>query len=199
MPYPMTHLAVARGFVEPISIAEPAAFYLGSVAPDAYHWMRSEKSLAARARAHFTDSGDPRGRIRERFAGAPTDFESGYALHLLVDLFWDEAVLQPFLRDGTYAGYAHDMGVLDVLFYLRTGAEEAIFPLLAAAEPQGLDDLISPEQAKRERDLTVTWYREKIALADENLRGKFSMTSLLDAADGAARFAACEWTELFRN
>ncbi len=194
----MTHLAAARGFVEPLAIAEPAAFYLGSVAPDAYHWLRPEKSLADRARAHFTGGGDPRERIRERFAGAPTDFEAGYALHLLVDLFWDEAVLQPFLRDGTYAVYAHDMGVLDVHFYLRADAEEVIFPLLAAAEPRGLDDLISPEQVRRERDLTVAWYREKIALADERLRGPFSLSSLLAAADEAARFAARAWT-LFRN
>jgi hypothetical protein len=45
----MTHLAVARGLAESLGIAEPASFYLGSVAPDAYHWMWPEKSLAERA------------------------------------------------------------------------------------------------------------------------------------------------------
>ncbi len=108
-------------------------------------------------------------------------------------------MLQPYLRYGTYAVYAHDMGVLDIQLYLREEAEETIFPFLASADPEGLDNLIAPEQAKLERDLTVTWYCENLKRADEALRGPFSPTVLFDTVDEAVRYAANEWEILFIN
>lgn len=192
----MAHLAVARRLLPDLTVNDPGAFYLGSVAPDAYHWLKEEKRLSDRFRAHLSDGGDARERIRARFGGARTDFEAGYALHLLVDLYWDGAVLQPFLRGHPYAVYTHDMGVLDITLYVREDAEKAVFPQLAAAEPRGLDDLIFPEQAKLERDLTLAWYRERTFLKDEPLNGPFSLTELTGALDGAARFSAREWMGL---
>lgn len=199
MPYPMAHLAVAHGLLSSLRKDDPGALYLGSVAPDAYRWLRPEKSVPDRLRAHLSDAGDPLEEIGRRFRGVRAEFEIGYALHLLVDLYWDGAVLRPFLKSHSYPVYARDMRVLDVNLYLEARAEETIFPLLAAAEPRGLDDLVTAEQVKLERDLTLAWYRERVASAGEPLLGPLSLSQLTDAADGAARFAAREWANLAAN
>ena len=193
MPYPMAHLAAARLFLAPRKIADPGAFYLGSVAPDAYRWGKAKKDLADRRRAHLADGEKIGPRFRD------TEFGMGYALHLLVDLYWEDAVLNPFLRARPYGDYAGDMGVLDLILYARLNAEETILPQLAATEVRGMDGLVTPEQVDAERALTLSWYREHMRLAGEPLRGPFSIDDLLSAVDEAARVSARKWTDLFEN
>lgn len=193
----MTHLAIARRLLSTYEIGDPAQFYLGSVAPDAYHWLRPKKRVEERALSHLSGKEGTRERIASRFRGPCDDFEIGYGLHLLVDLYWETAVLLPFLRSLPNCVYAHDMCVLDVYLYDREGAETAIFPHLAMAAARGFDDLISSEQAKLERDLTLTWYRSHRTFKDEPLQGAFPLGALVDAADAAECYAAREWAHLF--
>lgn len=200
MAYPMTHLCIAWDLAPNLPVQDVGAFLLGTLAPDAYRHGKAEKSLSDRAASHLSDPDTSlwMTRITERFRGAGAmehaDFQLDYCLHLIVDVFWQEAIILPLAKKNlledtwSYQEYAHDMAIFDVKLYHDADCEAHLWPYLRVAEPIGLDDMISAEQVSTERDLTLTWYARHTDLLTERLKA-LSADELRENMKLAAGFA----------
>lgn len=88
----MVHPAVAVRVKDKLKIEDDGAFYLGSIAPDAIH-MREGASAEDKFRSHI----GMRGNLFEneqnvRALMGRSDFLTGYAVHLVTDMYWSHEV-----------------------------------------------------------------------------------------------------------
>lgn len=107
MPTPVIHLCVAKKIVEKYSVIDKAAFYLGSISPDAvygeptYYDVDGKDSDHQRAHLQKPDFADWKknvtGFIHSMKSDVNRDFIIGYGVHILTDILWKETLFAEFL------------------------------------------------------------------------------------------------------
>ena len=101
-------------------------FYLGLIAPDAYHSRKvtptGESAATGRQGAELSDrdithltvknTDDWKNKalriIKTNNAGSHKSFYAGYGIHILTDIYWDEIIYKPFLQRFANATAYHD-------------------------------------------------------------------------------------------
>jgi len=177
MPLPMVHISVAalleeRGIV---SVTDRAAYYLGSIAPDAIH-MRKDPAPDAKIISHL-NARNPENianitAFRAAFpkyeaAGASPDFLMGYLVHVLTDLYWKREFYDGFVErynadpepvQEVRTAYYNDTDVADIRLYHTLPRREEIWALLRTAKGDDLPGLITGEEADLWNARTLCWY-----------------------------------------
>ena len=177
MPLPMVHISVAallekRGTV---TVADRAAYYLGSIAPDAIH-MRKDPAPDAKIISHLgARKPENIGLVsvfRNDFpkyeaAGASPDFLMGYLVHVLTDLYWKQEFYDGFVAryeadpapaQDVKTAYYNDTDVADIRLYHTHPDREEIWALLGTAKGDDLAGLITGEEADLWNRRTLDWY-----------------------------------------
>src|SRR4051794_16203115 len=109
MPLPMIHCGVAVKYFDNEEI--PAAFLLGSIAPDAIH-MRKNTAREDKKRTHLNveTDGPVMNYVQERYeeyiSQSPDEewkwFVRGYFAHLLTDYYWLHSVYSVFKEKALF-------------------------------------------------------------------------------------------------
>ena len=172
MPLPMVHLSIAVRLSAEEGLFPSADFLLGNISPDAIH-MRPGANKQDKERVHLIGSGDsPRELLRAfqaRFGKAalqPGGFAAGYATHLLTDLLWRQAVIDPF-REQLLPGlpdkevrslYYHDTDQIDRELYGRVPWRLQAWDGLKAARAADFPPFLSAEEIRAWRERTLLWF-----------------------------------------
>ncbi len=195
MPLPMIHLSIAHHLVETYGYLSCPAFYLGSIAPDAIH-IRAGTGRADKLAVHFIgQDGIDLDRVqaliaRDRLGDGLT---TGYAAHVLTDVYWRETVILPFraqheerLSRGEMAVddlrtlYYDECDKVDLDLYDREPWRPQVWELLRSARARDLGGLLagvglsgvdlSAHEIERWRDRVLLWFEINRHKADYTLQ-----------------------------
>lgn len=175
MPLPMVHLAIAVRLADAVQRPPPAAFLLGSIAPDAIH-MRAGSSRDDKRRTHLLlppDTADHQriqALLAQYAAASPTEqvFAAGYAAHLLTDRLWSATIVDPFraqlpgdvdpavLRELYY----QETDQIDFNLYHRAPWRAEVWRQLERAPRIEFAPLLSAEEIDLWRARTLRWFSE---------------------------------------
>ncbi len=171
MPLPMVHLAVAVRVKDKLKIEDDGAFYLGSIAPDAIH-MREGASTEDKFRSHM----GMRGNLFENERNAKaligrSDFLTGYAVHLVTDMYWSREVGTAFkarfrarFPDADHApAYYNDTDLADLALYRSEPWVPEVYAALESARGEAADDLLSAEEVEKWRLRQLHWFEQDFA------------------------------------
>ena len=180
MPFPMVHIFAAHELAEPLKIDALPQFYLGILAPDAY-WSRKENNPEGRKITHLAE-GDEAGMrnrvlqfIHEHKNNNRKWFYTGYGIHILTDILWENLVYKPFRENYSHGKtfsdsrptYMSDMKMIDLWLYRNCNFRNDVWALLSSAECFDTG-LVTAREIEAERDLTLVWYDRK---ADQETGG----------------------------
>ena len=110
MPYPMTHLLIAKKVSEKSEkVKDRGSFMLGALAPDSVH-MRKEYNSEVKKKTHLCAGDEKWGQVTKNdewqkniicflernSKSSNIDFYLGYAIHVLTDMLWNIEFWSPF-------------------------------------------------------------------------------------------------------
>lgn len=172
MPLPMVHLSTAvkintlQGYKSP-------EFYLGSISPDAVHmrtgFVRDDKTRShcnARVLAAI-DELDTLCIMIEKCVGKEREFQLGYLVHILTDLFWEDTMLKTYWEryeadpspiQDKKMGYYNDTDQLDFAFYEQESWRQEVWEMLAQAEAFAVKEAVSKDEVTAWKRRTLNWY-----------------------------------------
>ena len=178
MPLPMVHLSIAHHLVEAYAYPSCPALYLGSIAPDAIH-VRAGTGRADKLAVHLVgQDGIDLDRVRALVArdGPADGLLTGYAAHVLTDVYWREAFILSFraeheerLSRGEMAVaelrglYYDECDKVDLELYDRAPWRPRVWELLRSAHARDLDGLLAgaalaADEIERWRDRVLSWF-----------------------------------------
>ncbi|WP_028552432.1 zinc dependent phospholipase C family protein [Paenibacillus sp. UNC451MF] len=174
MPLPMIHFQVAVNYFGKEDL--PAAFVLGSIAPDAIH-MRKNASREDKKRSHLDIESEPNKlefaqRIYAHYLNKSTDeewkwFVRGYFAHLLTDYLWLQHVYYRFKEkaenDGLEAdqirkAYYQDTDTIDFSYYKNKQWTSEVWNKLIQSKSFSLEPYVSLDEVHYWRYRTVHWF-----------------------------------------
>ncbi len=173
MPLPMVHLHVAKAVSGVTNPTDMAAYYLGSLAPDAFH-SRTNKQLEDRSITHLYNNNkdiwlkNVLDFMRNNNSGIDNSYLLGYSIHLLTDIIWetDEFSLvwsrykaATETAEDQHKAYMADMCVYDMHLY-NSPLRIEIWPLLEKAKAIGIEGLVTSDEVEIDRLKTLTWYEK---------------------------------------
>lgn len=170
MPYPMAHLMIARQVLAQRPMQDPAAFVLGTLAPDAVHFRPGYHSGMKKI-THFVEDDLPWGEnldtaqrqrsvwdFAKKDRQLSPDFRLGYCVHLLSDICWAHWFYQPLILSLPGAERARaeeatraDQAEMDARFSVLL-RREAMWQLLREAVPEGLPGVVEQGEVQAIRD-----------------------------------------------
>ena len=172
MPLPMVHLSVAVALCEKMGCIPSPDFLLGNIAPDAIH-MRPNTDKHDKERVHLIDgNASPQELVRSfrtQFGleeSRVTGFSAGYLTHLLTDLFWRQAVIDPFRKKLPPAMpdkevrkiYYRDTDQIDFDLFRQMPWRPQAWLSLRKAVAEDFYSLLTGAEILQWRDRTLDWY-----------------------------------------
>ena len=168
MPLPMVHLAVAVRVKDKLKIEDDGAFYLGSIAPDAIH-MREDASAEDKFKSHM----GMRANLFENEQNAKalvgrSDFLTGYAVHLVTDMYWSREVGTPFkakfkakFPDAGHApAYYNDTDLADLELYRSEPWVPEVYAALESARGEAAKDMLTAAEVEKWRLRQLHWFEQ---------------------------------------
>lgn len=205
MPFPMTHLCVARSIALAARPQNPAQFMLGATAPDAVHERPnftardkyvSHLCVGERPWGEIQDNGAWRANVLAFLAGHPDDdFYRGYCAHILTDALWNERFYQPLkaAHPEEFAGrwsspFHKACSDVDVRLYEASG-DEGIWALLRAARPLDVPGRVTAAEIEAERQGLLAKYQSE-TLTGVQVQSAVTLPAVQDfIAEAAASIA----------
>jgi len=179
VPFPMVHLSIARGILAANpGRFDPAAFYIGSLAPDSVHF-RPDFTAAHKLDSHLVMDGQKWGEVTNNAAWEnkvlnffsenrnlyDPSFLCGYCGHILADIAWNRRFWMPFRAKNTvdlehYNGdeMHRDCDEMDVILYHdemddivyhQLPEREEIWTYLKSAAPVDIPGVVSKSETER--------------------------------------------------
>lgn len=106
-------------------------------------------------------------RELEYSSGEEQQFQLGYLIHVLTDLFWENTILRTFseryeadteaIQDRRMA-YYNDTDQLDFVFYNRVNWRPEVWRLLEQARGFPIADAVSQKEVAVWKNRTLNWY-----------------------------------------
>ena len=168
MPLPMVHPAVAVRVKDKLKIEDDGAFYLGSIAPDAIH-MREDASAEDKFKSHM----GMRANLFENEQNAKalvgrSDFLTGYAVHLVTDMYWSREVGTPFkakfkakFPDAGHApAYYNDTDLADLELYRSEPWVPEVYAALESARGEAAKDMLTAAEVEKWRLRQLHWFEQ---------------------------------------
>ena len=176
MPLPMVHLSVAHCLVQDHGHPASAAFYLGSIAPDAIH-MRPGTEPKDKQTVHLVGPYGLRWETLHALLAQGDPLATGYVVHVLTDQAWRAEIIRPFrgprIEHMPYPElrtlYYNETDKLDFDLYDEQPWRPAVWALLRAARAEdvgveGEPPLLTAGEIDAWRVRTLGWFdahREK--------------------------------------
>lgn len=171
MPFPMTHLIIARNILNATSqIKDPAQFMLGSIAPDAVHFRPDFESDMKKV-SHLvvgeerwgwvTDNDGWKENILTFFdlmKDEDPDFILGYCAHILADIKHNIEIWTPFrieheheLKSGQGSALHREAVEVDFELYRTCPDRPKMWELLERARPIDIPGIVEASDIERAR------------------------------------------------
>lgn len=171
MPFPMTHLIIARNILNATSqIKNPAQFMLGSIAPDAVHFRPDFESdmkkvshlVVGEARwGWVTDNAGWRENVLtflDLMKDEDPDFILGYCAHILADIKHNVEIWTPFrieheheLKSGQGSALHREAVEVDFELYRTCPDRPKMWGLLERARPIDIPGIVEASDIERAR------------------------------------------------
>lgn len=186
MSFVMTHLAVAKGINDKISIARNLnSFYLGTISPDCVY-VRKDYNSDMKKNSHFCVGNEGWGRITNNQEWRDNtlsllssyrnhldfDFFLGYFIHILVDISDNEKIHIPFkekyaqeglsLQDRRRAFY-NDKSQNDFGLFNSCKWKDEVWTLLADSQGVCISNIIEAKEAGEYRNIVLHQYDSGIS------------------------------------
>ena len=171
MPFPMTHLIIARNILNATSqIKNPAQFMLGSIAPDAVHFRPDFESDMKKV-SHLvvgeerwgwvTDNAGWRENVLtflDLMKDEDPDFILGYCAHILADIKHNVEIWTPFrieheheLKSGQGSALHREAVEVDFELYRTCPDRPKMWGLLERARPIDIPGIVEASDIERAR------------------------------------------------
>ena len=184
MSFTMIHLIIADNISTAVShrIENLPQFFLGSIAPDAIH-NRENYSSDLKKGTHLCVGPENWGRITNNdewkdnamaflhaYRGsALQDFITGYGIHILTDIYNNQNVWNPFMRqypdeiEKGYAGLLHqEDNKLDIALAQTFEKRDHLWSCLAKSQGVDLGDLLSASEMEQQKtNILNLLYKDK--------------------------------------
>lgn len=173
MPYPMTHLLIARELLSRVScIPNAPQFYLGSLAPDGAHFLPGYTSDRKLHTHLCVIDGSPWGEITDNNAWQSNAlsflndalvsggcFAFGYAAHILADLYNNEHIWPSYrsqyledVRQGRGNRTHEESMAVDQYLYQTSPHTAAIMRSLTQSRAEALENAVTLQEVEGIRD-----------------------------------------------
>lgn len=182
MAYTITHLIIGYRLLDAAKPENPDDFLLGSIIPDAVH-TRENYCREMKAESHFMPPQLGWGTLKsmentdiwlssilERYTesvsacGGETDFLRGILVHILTDVFNAKTVMRGLMQahpELDYSIVAREQGALDAFLYRTCPYMPEMFHMLAESRGHPVKGLLSAEDIRKFRELTLRKYEEE--------------------------------------
>lgn len=172
MPLPMVHFSFALEYFD--SSPVPAAFILGSIAPDAIH-MRKNSTKDDKLRTHFSTNNlieTGHGHPYLHYLNQTNDVEwkwfvRGYFAHVLLDRYWYEylnkrlrevVVKEKKRPDELKRMYYQETEQIDFCIYNNASWRKEVWAKLLEAPSFAIEPLLSADEINFWRYRTINWF-----------------------------------------
>ncbi|HHY76702.1 MAG TPA: zinc dependent phospholipase C family protein [Firmicutes bacterium] len=211
MPFPMTHLIIARNILNATSqIKDPAQFLLGSIAPDAVHFRPDFESDMKKV-SHLVVGDERWGWVTDNdgwrenvltfldlMKDEDPDFILGYCAHILADIKHNIEIWTPFRakhEEEVKRGYSalHKEAVeVDFEIYRTCPDRQKIWELLERARPIDIPGIMEARDIKKARAHLLYKQYEGRKPVDVSRFKHVTVKTMVDLVEGA-------WKEIARE
>ncbi len=176
MPYPMTHLLIAKNISDKNEmIIDKGSFLVGSLAPDSVH-MRKEFDSDAKRRTHLCVGNEKWGETTENEGWQESalsfldnnidspnlDFYRGYCTHVLTDMLWNKEFWNPFrfyciknygsFRESDEKSWRQECVLLDNFLYKEVEDEKEMWKAFNSGSLEDIPNIIYKEDVLALKD-----------------------------------------------
>ncbi|WP_055668664.1 zinc dependent phospholipase C family protein [Desnuesiella massiliensis] len=193
MSFVMTHLAVAKGINDKITIARNLnSFYLGTISPDCVH-VRKDYNRDMKKNSHYcvgnegwcmvTNNQEWRDNtlsLLRSYRNHPDfDFFLGYFIHILVDISDNEKIYIPFKEKYTQEGlplqdrgraFYNDKSQNDFGLFNFYKWKNEVWTLLADSQGVDIRNIIEAKEAEEYRDIVLHQYDSGVSPYSEPIK-----------------------------